>query len=60
MFEAGIQLYNYMETIFCCTVNQKEEFKSVVQEHMLVYVVQGELDVYLTAVFPCILISNPI
>ena len=45
MFEAGIQLYNYMETFFCCTVNQKEEFKSVVQEHMLVYVVQGELDV---------------
>ena len=34
-----------METFFCCTVNQKEEFKSVVQEHMLVYVVQGELDV---------------
>lgn len=26
MFEAGIQLYNYMETFFCCTVNQKEEF----------------------------------
>lgn len=45
MFEAGIQLYNYMETFFCCTVNQKEEFKSVVEEHMLVYVVQGELDV---------------
>ena len=49
MFEAGIQLYNYMETFFCCTVNQKEEFKSVVQEHMLVYVVQGELDALMEA-----------
>ena len=45
MFEAGIQLYNYMETFFCCTVNQQEEFKSVITEHMLVYVCQGELDV---------------
>lgn len=45
MFEAGVQLYNFMETFFCCTVNQKEEFKSVVTEHMLVYVIQGELDV---------------
>ena len=34
-----------METFFCCTVNQQEEFKSVITEHMLVYVCQGELDV---------------
>lgn len=42
---AGIQLYNYMETFYCCTVTTEQEFESVVSEHMLVYVISGELDV---------------
>lgn len=45
MLQAGVQLYNYMETFFCCTVDSKQEFESVVSEHMLVYVISGELDV---------------
>ncbi len=44
-FNAGVQLYNYMETFYCCTVSSKQEFESVVSEHMLVYVISGELDV---------------
>jgi glyoxylate utilization-related uncharacterized protein len=44
-FRAGVQLYNYMETFYCCTVNTTQEFESVVSEHMLVYVISGELDV---------------
>ncbi len=45
MLQAGVQLYNYMETFYCCTVSSKQEFESVVSEHMLVYVISGELDV---------------
>lgn len=44
-FNAGVQLYNYMETFYCCTVSTPKEFESVVSEHMLVYVISGELDV---------------
>lgn len=44
-FNAGVQLYNYMETFYCCTVSSPQEFESVVSEHMLVYVISGELDV---------------
>lgn len=44
-FRAGVQLYNYMETFYCCTVSTPQEFESVVSEHMLVYVISGELDV---------------
>ena len=43
--DAGVQLYNFMETFYCCTVTQAKEFESVVSEHMLVYVISGELDV---------------
>lgn len=43
--DAGVQLYNFMETFYCCTVDSKKEFESVVSEHMLVYVISGELDV---------------
>ncbi|MGI6222222.1 MAG: helix-turn-helix domain-containing protein [Prevotella sp.] len=43
--KAGVQLYNYMETFYCCTVDSAQEFESVVSEHMLVYVISGELDV---------------
>jgi len=46
-FNAGVQLYNYMETFYCCTVTSAQEFESVVSEHMLVYVISGELDVLL-------------
>ena len=45
MLQAGVQLYNYMDTFFCCTVSSKQEFESVISEHMLVYVISGELDV---------------
>ena len=34
-----------MDTFFCCTVSSKQEFESVISEHMLVYVISGELDV---------------
>lgn len=34
-----------METFYCCTVSSAKEFESVVTEHMLVYVISGELDV---------------
>jgi AraC-like DNA-binding protein len=44
-FNAGVKLYNYMETFYCCTVDRAQEFESVVSEHMLVYVISGELDV---------------
>lgn len=44
-FDAGVQLYNFMETFYCCTVASAKEFESVVSEHMLVYVISGELDV---------------
>lgn len=44
-FRAGVQLYNYMETFYCCTVSTPQEFESVISEHMLVYVISGELDV---------------
>lgn len=43
--DAGVQLYNYMETFYCCTVSSRKEFESIVTEHMLVYVISGELDV---------------
>lgn len=43
--DAGVQLYNFMDTFFCCTVTSAKEFESVVSEHMLVYVITGELDV---------------
>lgn len=43
--DAGVQLYNFMETFYCCTVTSRKEFESVVSEHMLVYVISGELDV---------------
>lgn len=36
---------NFMDTFFCCTVTSAKEFESVVSEHMLVYVITGELDV---------------
>ena len=45
MFQAGVELYNYMDTFFCCTVTSSKEFESVITEHMLVYVISGELDV---------------
>lgn len=45
MLQAGVELYNYMDTFFCCTVTSRDEFRSVVDEHMLVYVISGELDV---------------
>ena len=45
MLQAGVELYNYMDTFFCCTVTSKKEFESVITEHMLVYVISGELDV---------------
>ena len=45
MLHAGVQLYNYMETFYCCTVTTQQEFESVVSEHMLVYVISGSLDV---------------
>ena len=45
MLQAGVELYNYMDTFFCCTVTSSKEFESVVTEHMLVYVISGELDV---------------
>lgn len=43
--QAGVELCNFMETFFCCTVTSSKEFESIVTEHMLVYVVSGELDV---------------
>lgn len=27
--DAGVQLYNFMETFYCCTVTQAKEFESV-------------------------------
>lgn len=45
MFQAGVELYNYMDTFFCATVTCSKEFESVITEHMLVYVISGELDV---------------
>ena len=28
--DAGVQLYNFMETFYCCTVTSRKEFESVV------------------------------
>ena len=42
--EAGITVYDYMGTFFCCKVEKDKWCEEMVSEHMLVYLCSGELD----------------
>ena len=42
--EAGITVYDYMDTFFCCKVEKDKWCEEMVSEHMLVYLCSGELD----------------
>lgn len=42
--DAGITVYNYMDTFFCCKVEKDKWCEEMVSEHMLVYLCSGELD----------------
>ena len=42
--DAGVTVYNYMDTFFCCKVEKNKWCEEMVSEHMLVYLCSGELD----------------
>ena len=42
--DAGVTVYNYMDTFFCCKVEKDKWCEEMVSEHMLVYLCSGELD----------------
>ena len=42
--DAGITVYDYMDTFFCCKVEKDKWCEEMVSEHMLVYLCSGELD----------------
>ncbi len=42
--DAGITIYDYMDTFFCCKVEKDKWCEEMVSEHMLVYLCSGELD----------------
>ena len=42
--DAGITVYAYMDTFFCCKVEKDKWCEEMVAEHMLVYLCSGELD----------------
>ena len=42
--DAGITVYDYMDTFFCCKVEKDKWCEEMVSEHMLVYLCFGELD----------------
>ena len=42
--DAGVTVYNYMDTFFCCKVEKDKWCEEMVLEHMLVYLCSGELD----------------
>ena len=42
--DAGIIVYDYMDTFFCCMVEKDKWCEEMVSEHMLVYLCSGELE----------------
>lgn len=42
--DAGIVVYNYMDTFFCCKVEKDKFCEEMVTEHMLVYLCSGEME----------------
>ncbi|MBR1941275.1 MAG: helix-turn-helix domain-containing protein [Bacteroidaceae bacterium] len=42
--DKNVQVYNYMETFFCCEVRGERFCEEMVAEHMLVYICSGELE----------------
>ena len=42
--DAGVTVYNYMDTFFCCKVEKDKWCEEMVSEHMLVYLCSGELN----------------
>lgn len=42
--DAGVIVYDYMDTFFCCKVEKDKWCEEMVSEHMLVYLCSGELD----------------
>lgn len=42
--DAGVVIYDYMDTFFCCKVEKDKWCEEMVSEHMLVYLCSGELE----------------
>lgn len=42
--DAGVVVYDYMDTFFCCKVEKDKWCEEMVSEHMLVYLISGEME----------------